>query len=249
MAASNTRGGGPLGLVGMLSIAVVGYAVVFGPQLARNDLRRDLEHLATLKAWPLRGAVIVRGEVLAPALLLSCRGLGVYCGRAGALIQPAVCGEVGWPDRMSFAAGGGAAGAWPDPDAGRAAQRDRPDVPGVGSGPKQPRRRRRRSAPRHDGRVDARAGSRVRAGGARRGPRRLAIRQAIGMVPVVVPAAVALVVLVIECGIATETLGGLFERTDIGALTAVGRAQRLFGTNACSSNSLSKPGVVPPPLA
>jgi hypothetical protein len=46
----------------------------------------------------------------------------------------------------------------------------------------------------------------------------LAIRQALGVVPVIVPAAVVLAVLVVECGVATEALGALFERTDIGAL-------------------------------
>ena len=46
----------------------------------------------------------------------------------------------------------------------------------------------------------------------------LAIRSVLGGVPVIVPAAVALVVFVLECGIATEALGNLFERTDISAL-------------------------------
>jgi hypothetical protein len=39
--------------------------------MARNDLRQDLTRLAVLKSWPVSGASIVRGELLAPALLLS----------------------------------------------------------------------------------------------------------------------------------------------------------------------------------
>lgn len=41
-----------------------------GPQLFRHDLRQDLAYLETLKLWPLRGAEIVRGEVLAPTIVL-----------------------------------------------------------------------------------------------------------------------------------------------------------------------------------
>ncbi len=46
-------------------------ATLTGPQMLRNDLRTDLAQLPILKTWPLRGAAIVRGEVLAPALILS----------------------------------------------------------------------------------------------------------------------------------------------------------------------------------
>jgi hypothetical protein len=51
-------------------IGAVGTMLV-GPQIARNDLRQDLLHLATLKTWPLGGAAIARGEVLGPTVLLS----------------------------------------------------------------------------------------------------------------------------------------------------------------------------------
>ena len=52
-----------------LAVAVIVVAV--GPRIARNDLRSDLMHLTVLKAWPVRGAAVVRGEVLAPTVLLS----------------------------------------------------------------------------------------------------------------------------------------------------------------------------------
>jgi len=66
------------GRAGGMAIAVAGMAiwlaimlVLMGPQMMRNDLRQDLAHLAMLKTWPVAGAAIVRGEVLAPALVLS----------------------------------------------------------------------------------------------------------------------------------------------------------------------------------
>jgi hypothetical protein len=37
----------------------------------RNDLRQDLGRLAVLKTWPVSGAAIVRGELLAPGIVLS----------------------------------------------------------------------------------------------------------------------------------------------------------------------------------
>jgi ABC-2 type transport system permease protein len=45
--------------------------VLMGPQMMRNDLRQDLGNLAMLKTWPVTGAAIVRGEVLAPAIVMS----------------------------------------------------------------------------------------------------------------------------------------------------------------------------------
>lgn len=46
-------------------------ALVVGPQLLRGDLRQDLTALDVLKTWPIRGAALVRGEILAPALVLT----------------------------------------------------------------------------------------------------------------------------------------------------------------------------------
>lgn len=47
------------------------FTVVLGPSIAQGDLRQDLRHLEVLKIWPVRGAAIVRGELLAPFLVLS----------------------------------------------------------------------------------------------------------------------------------------------------------------------------------
>jgi hypothetical protein len=63
--------GAMLDLLTVASLFVAGFTVLVGPQLVRSDLRQDLANLAVLKTWPLRGATIVRGEVLAPAIVLS----------------------------------------------------------------------------------------------------------------------------------------------------------------------------------
>jgi hypothetical protein len=52
-------------------VLVAGFTLLLGPQLARNDLRQDLAALAVLKTWPLRAAALVRGEILAPAIVLT----------------------------------------------------------------------------------------------------------------------------------------------------------------------------------
>lgn len=46
------------------------FSVLMLPQILRMDLRQDLEHLALLRSWPVRGAALVRGQILWPALLV-----------------------------------------------------------------------------------------------------------------------------------------------------------------------------------
>ena len=53
------------------SLMVAGFTIILGPQMARRDLRQDLNALATLKTWPIRGAGLVRGEIMAPAIVLT----------------------------------------------------------------------------------------------------------------------------------------------------------------------------------
>jgi hypothetical protein len=57
--------------VGVIALALLAYLLLFGPQLARFDLRGDLLHADMLKAWPLPGWRVVLGGLLAPTLLLS----------------------------------------------------------------------------------------------------------------------------------------------------------------------------------
>ena len=63
-------------IVPVLFLVSAGAISVMGPAMTRSDLRRDLAHLALLKTWPVTGAAIVRGEVLALAIALSI-GAGV----------------------------------------------------------------------------------------------------------------------------------------------------------------------------
>jgi hypothetical protein len=57
-------------MIGPLCMMLALFTVILGPQMMRNDLRQDLARLAVLKTWPVRGATLVRGEVLAPAVVL-----------------------------------------------------------------------------------------------------------------------------------------------------------------------------------
>jgi hypothetical protein len=54
----------------IFSLMAAVFTLVLGPLMARADLRQDLPNLAVLRTWPLRGAALVRGEVLAPAVVL-----------------------------------------------------------------------------------------------------------------------------------------------------------------------------------
>lgn len=68
------RGGGRGGTAMMLVVmctALAVFTILLGPQVIRNDLRSDLANLAVLRTWPVRGATLVRGELLAPAAVLS----------------------------------------------------------------------------------------------------------------------------------------------------------------------------------
>lgn len=59
---------GAKGALIITSVAGFSFAAVtlFGPHILRNDLRRDLLNLETIKTYPLTGRQIVRGEILAP---------------------------------------------------------------------------------------------------------------------------------------------------------------------------------------
>ena len=49
---------------------IAGYTLVLGPHVTRSDLRQDLAHIGLLKTWPIRGAALLRGEMMAPAMVL-----------------------------------------------------------------------------------------------------------------------------------------------------------------------------------
>jgi ABC-2 type transport system permease protein len=65
------RRGGFAPVVAVACFVLLALTTLLGPMLARNDLRRDLGNLAMLKAWPMSGTTLLRGEILAPGVLLS----------------------------------------------------------------------------------------------------------------------------------------------------------------------------------
>jgi ABC-2 type transport system permease protein len=59
------------GVVQMLALISLPIVMLFGPAIARHDLRADLKNSDVLKTYPLRGSQIVLGEMLAPIAVLS----------------------------------------------------------------------------------------------------------------------------------------------------------------------------------
>jgi hypothetical protein len=53
-----------------LALGIAAFSALLGPQIVRTDLRSDLRHLEVLKTWPVRGADLVRGEMLCPGVVL-----------------------------------------------------------------------------------------------------------------------------------------------------------------------------------
>jgi hypothetical protein len=74
-------------MAGFMCVTFVVMVVLMGPMIARNDLRQDLANLALLKTWPVSGRTLLRGEVLAPAVLLSIVVV-LLIGAAGSLLAP-----------------------------------------------------------------------------------------------------------------------------------------------------------------
>jgi len=58
-------------IIGPLSLGIAVYALIFGPMVARQDLRSDLLNADILKTYPLRGWQIVLGEMLTPLTILT----------------------------------------------------------------------------------------------------------------------------------------------------------------------------------
>ncbi|HEY1794091.1 MAG TPA: hypothetical protein VGG34_14340 [Opitutaceae bacterium] len=67
---ASSRGG--LGEIVLIVCGVVAaYTIIFGPQLARQDLRSDLANADILKTFPIEGWRLALGELLAPAAILT----------------------------------------------------------------------------------------------------------------------------------------------------------------------------------
>jgi hypothetical protein len=58
-------------IVATFAMFGAGYTIIFGPLVARQDLRLDLPNTDILKTYPLRGWQIVLGEVLAPVAIVT----------------------------------------------------------------------------------------------------------------------------------------------------------------------------------
>ena len=101
--ASFAAGGRPAwSFAPFLCLVLAGAIVLMGPVTTRSDLRRDLVHLALLKTWPVTGAAIVRGEILAPAIALSI-GTGVALLPAAMFVPAKLLGvDTGIAARTAF---------------------------------------------------------------------------------------------------------------------------------------------------
>jgi len=90
-------------LVGEISMFVVAIATLLGPAMLRIDLRQDLTHLALIKTWPVRGAALIRGELLAPAIVLSLWAAAAIA--IGSAVAPGLLlvDQVGFGARVTFA--------------------------------------------------------------------------------------------------------------------------------------------------
>jgi hypothetical protein len=98
-----SRENGMATVAAAVCLVLVAITVLVGPLIARNDLRRDLGNLAMLKAWPLSGATLLRGEILAPAAIVTSiawlfiLGAGSLAGNLRvAVLQPLIA------DRLSY---------------------------------------------------------------------------------------------------------------------------------------------------
>jgi hypothetical protein len=83
-------GGGAPGVLGMLAALAWAYLALFGPGLVRADLRSDLPNLEVLRALPVSGAALVRGQLAAPLAVLSA--LQWLCLPVAALLLPGDAG-------------------------------------------------------------------------------------------------------------------------------------------------------------
>ena len=66
-----TRARGLTLLFGVFATWGALFAVFMAPQVIRMDMREDLAHLELLKTWPIRGADLIRGEILWPSFVVT----------------------------------------------------------------------------------------------------------------------------------------------------------------------------------
>jgi hypothetical protein len=69
MSASSQRA--PAAALAIGSLFMAAFSALLGPQMVRSDMRGDLQHLDVLKTWPVKPAVVIRGQLLWPTLALT----------------------------------------------------------------------------------------------------------------------------------------------------------------------------------
>jgi ABC-2 type transport system permease protein len=218
---------GVAALASSVSLLLAGLAVLIGPQIMRNDLRQDLASLAVVKSWPVRGAALVRGELLAPGAVLTVAAwLLIFTGAVCARPSSRGATDAAWfglnrPASLALAAGFLAPAlilaqlvlqnglailfpAWVAVGTSRAR-----GIDAMGQ-------RMLMMAGTILALVTALLPAAIAA--LRVGFVIYSVTQAI---PIVIPALVLAVVLIAECWLAAELLGGVLDRTDVSALEPV----------------------------
>jgi ABC-2 type transport system permease protein len=82
-------------VLGTIAAMLMGWALLLGPQLLRQDFRQDLLLADILKTYPLRGWQLAFGELLAPATILTGVQWFLLILVVGLFSQPAV-NRLGW---------------------------------------------------------------------------------------------------------------------------------------------------------
>jgi hypothetical protein len=80
--------------IGTSAAGIAAYVLLFGPLVARQDLRRDLLNADLLKTYPLHPWQIVLGEILAPLAILTVL-LWLLLLAAALTFQPGAAGAAG----------------------------------------------------------------------------------------------------------------------------------------------------------
>jgi hypothetical protein len=80
---SLTGASGPAAGLSIAALAIAAILTLMGPQGSRSDMRGDLRHLEQLKTWPVKPAAVIRGELSWPVTLLTvCVWFALACGTA-----------------------------------------------------------------------------------------------------------------------------------------------------------------------
>ena len=78
---SLTGASGPAAGLSIAALAIAAVLTLVGPQGTRSDIRGDLRHLEQLKTWPVKAAAVIRGELSWPVTALTlCVWFALACG-------------------------------------------------------------------------------------------------------------------------------------------------------------------------